>query len=205
MSNMTNKTGIAVTPEEARSAAVVSAEAQVENTNANVSKYRTVKQVVNELLAAGCRRFSGVRVRSAKVTEKETYVMVSLSLEQAVPGYVANAETGIFEKSETVTIFASSYSIGSILKESDETAWAANQLVGNPKGLEVILAGSRVDIIQQEVAGDELYKNPFSNSAAEGEALGHDTIINHVVKIELCNQAKKMLNMMAMSMMGIGF
>lgn len=168
------------------------------------SKIKTLKQVVAELIAAGNKKIAGIRVRSAKVTEKDNYVMVSLSLDKAIPGYVANEE-GVFEKSETVTVFASSYSIASVLKESDETAWAANQLVANPKGLEVILAGSRIDIIQEEVSGDELYKNPFSNSSAEGVALGHDTIINHVIKIELCAQAKKMLNMMAMSMMGLSF
>lgn len=168
------------------------------------SKIKTLKQVVAELIAAGNKKIAGIRVRSAKVTEKDNYVMVSLSLDKAIPGYVANEE-GVFEKSETVTVFASSYSIASVLKESDETAWAANQLVANPKGLEVILAGSRIDIIQEDVAGDELYKNPFSNSSAEGVALGHDTIINHIIKIELCAQAKKMLNMMAMSMMGLSF
>ena len=174
------------------------------NENATTGKIKTVKQVIAELLAAGNKKIAAIRVRSAKVTEKDNYVMVSLSLDKPVPGYVANAE-GVFEKAETVTVFASSYSIASILKESDETAWAANQLVTSPKGLEVILAGSRIDIIQEEVSGDELYKNPFSNSSAESVALGHDTIINHVVKIELCAQAKKMLNMMAMSMMGLGF
>ena len=174
------------------------------NESSSKSKIKTLKQVVAELIAASNKKIAGIRVRSAKVTEKDNYVMVSLSLDKAIPGYVANEE-GVFEKSETVTVFASSYSIASVLKESDETAWAANQLVANPKGLEVILAGSRIDIIQEEVSGDELYKNPFSNSSAEGVALGHDTIINHVIKIELCAQAKKMLNMMAMSMMGLSF
>lgn len=203
---MTNKAGMTATPEAASSAVNENAIVNVQNQDASVkgSKFKTVKQVVAELLANGCKRYSGIRVRSAKVTEKETYVMVSMTLDTPVEGYVANPETGVFEKSESVTIFASSYSIGSILKESNETAWAANQLISNPRGLEVILAGSRVDIIQQEVSADELYKNPFSNSNTEGEALGHDTIINHVVKIELCKEAKAMLRMLAMSMMGIG-
>lgn len=199
--NVEQVAGVVVNPEEV----VASAEgSESNNESSSKSKIKTLKQVVAELIAAGNKKIAGIRVRSAKVTEKDNYVMVSLSLDKAIPGYVANEE-GIFEKSETVTVFASSYSIASVLKESDETAWAANQLVANPKGLEVILAGSRIDIIQEEVAGDELYKNPFSNSSAEGVALGHDTIINHVIKIELCAQAKKMLNMMAMSMMGMSF
>lgn len=167
------------------------------------SKIKTNKQVVAELLAKGCNKITGLRVRSSIVTPKDNYVMVSLSLERGIPGYVSDAD-GVFTKGETATVFASSYSIASVLKDSDETAWAANQLIQNPKGLEVILAGSKIDIVQEEVAADEIYKNPFASSDSEGSALGHDTIINHVVKIEICPKAKQMLNMLAMNMMGIG-
>lgn len=168
-----------------------------------VSKIKTNKQVVAELLAKGCAKITNLRVRSSIVTPKDNYVMVSLSLERGIPGYVSDAD-GVFTKGETATVFASSYSIASVLKDSDETAWAANQLIQNPKGLEVILAGSKIDIVQEEVAADEIYKNPFASSDSEGSALGHDTIINHVVKIEICPKAKQMLNMLAMNMMGIG-
>lgn len=168
-----------------------------------VSKIKTNKQVVAELLAKGCNKITGLRVRSSIVTPKDNYVMVSLSLERGIPGYVSDGE-GVFTKGETATVFASSYSIASVLKDSDETAWAANQLIQNPKGLEVILAGSKIDIVQEEVAADEIYKNPFASSDSEGAALGHDTIINHIVKIEICPKAKQMLNMLAMNMMGIG-
>lgn len=168
-----------------------------------VSKIKTNKQVVAELLAKGCNKIAGLRIRSSIVTPKDNYVMVSLSLERGIPGYVSDAD-GVFTKGETATVFASSYSIASVLKDSDETAWAANQLIQNPKGLEVILAGSKIDIVQEEVAADEIYKNPFASSDSEGAALGHDTIINHIVKIEICPKAKQMLNMLAMNMMGIG-
>lgn len=168
-----------------------------------VSKIKTNKQVVAELLAKGCNKIAGIRVRSSIVTPKDNYVMVSLSLERGIPGYVSDDE-GVFTKGETATVFASSYSIASILKDNDETAWAANQLIQNPKGLEVILAGAKIDLVQEEVSADEIYKNPFSNSNDEGSNLGHDTIINHIVKIEICQKAKQMLNMLAMNMMGIG-
>lgn len=168
-----------------------------------VSKIKTNKQVVAELLAKGCNKIAGIRVRSSIVTPKDNYVMVSLSLERGIPGYVSDGE-GVFTKGETATVFASSYSIASVLKDNDETAWAANQLIQNPKGLEVILAGAKIDLVQEEVSADEIYKNPFSSSDVNGQSLGHDTIINHVVKIEICQKAKQMLNMLAMNMMGIG-
>lgn len=168
-----------------------------------VSKIKTNKQVVAELLAKGCNKIAGIRVRSSIVTPKDNYVMVSLSLERGIPGYVSDDE-GVFTKGETATVFASSYSIASVLKDNDETAWAANQLIQNPKGLEVILAGAKIDLVQEEVTADEIYKNPFSSSDVDGQSLGHDTIINHIVKIEICQKAKQMLNMLAMNMMGIG-
>ena len=126
-----------------------------DNNGVNVSKIKTNKQVVAELLAKGCTKIAGLRVRSSIVTPKDNYVMVSLSLERGIPGYVSDAD-GVFTKGETATVFASSYSIASVLKDSDETAWAANQLIQNPKGLEVILAGSKIDIVQEEVASDEI-------------------------------------------------
>lgn len=168
-----------------------------------VSKIKTNKQMVAELLAKGCNKITGIRVRSSIVTPKDNYVMVSLRLERGIPGYVSDGE-GVFTKGETATVFTSSYSIASVLKDNDETAWAANQLIQNPKGLEVILAGAKVDLVQEEVAADEIYKNPFSSSDVDGQSLGHDTIINHVVKIEICQKANQMLNMLAMNMMGIG-
>lgn len=168
-----------------------------------VSKIKTNKQVVAELLAKGCNKIAGIRVRSSIVTPKDNYVMVSLSLERGIPGYVSDGD-GVFTKGETATVFASSYSIASVLKDNNETAWAANQLIQNPKGFEVILAGAKVDLVQEEVSADEIYKNPFSSSDVERQSLGHDTIINHVVKIEICQKAKQMLNMLAMNMMGIG-
>ena len=174
-----------------------------DNNGVNASKIKTNKQVVAELLAKGCTKITNLRVRSSIVTPKDKYVMVSLSLERGIPGYISDTD-GVFAKGETATVFASSYSIASVLKDSDETAWAANQLIQNPKGLEVILAGSKIDIVQEEVAADEIYKNPFASSDSEGAALGHDTIINHIVKIEICPKAKQMLNMLAMNMMGIG-
>lgn len=173
-----------------------------ETENTPVSKFKTTKQVCNELLATGAKKIANIRVRSSIVTNQDNYDMVSLSLETAVPGYVADGE-GVYHRGETRTVFASTYALSAILKESDDTAWAANQLTKNPKAFEVILAGSKIDIIQEDVTADVLYKNPFSQSTAEGSSLGHDTIISHVVKIELCANAKKMLNMMAMSMMGL--
>lgn len=172
-----------------------------ETNNSNAGGYKTFKQVVKELMAGeNNKRVNNIRVRSAKVTEMDNYARVSLTLDNAVDAYISD-DNGNYERGTNTVIFASTYSIGSLLKESDETAWCANQLLQNTKGFEVILAGAKIDIIQEEVSNDQMYINPFSNNNSEGVFLGHDTIINHVVKITITKQAQKMLDMMAMKMM----
>lgn len=188
---------------EATIVAPATEEVKNEVMETKTSSIKTFSQVIKDLLANGYKRIVNIRVKSAKVTEKDNYTMVSLTLDKPISGYVSD-EDGIFEKGETNVIFASTYSLAATLKESDDTAFAANTLVENPKGFEVILAGAHIDIIQQEVSADELYVNPFSSrSEDEGEALGHDTIINHIVSINPSSNARDLLKLMALKMMGI--
>lgn len=195
--NAAEATIVAPATEEVRNEVVATEEVPTR------SSIKTVQQVIKDLLANGCKRIVNMRVKSAKVTEKDNYTMVSLTLDKPIAGYVSD-EDGVFEKGETNVIFASTYSLAATLKESDDTAFAANTLIENPKGFEVILAGARIDIIQQEVSADELYVNPFSSrSEEEGESLGHDTIINHVVSINPSSNARDLLKLMALKMMGI--
>lgn len=186
------------------------AENTVDNTVDNVvetseeqSTERTFKDICNEIVANGGTRLRGIKVRSCKITEQENYTMISLTLERKVKGYRANEDTGIFEESETNVIFSSSYSLASVLKNNEDLAFCANSLVENPKGFEVVLSGATIDIIQQPVAADEMYKNPFSTNDSEGVALGHDTIINHVVNIVPSRRAMGVLDRVALSMFGL--
>lgn len=164
---------------------------------------RTFKDICNEIVANGGTRIRGIKVRSCKITEQDNYTMVSLTLERKVKGYRANEDTGIFEEGETNVIFSSSYSLASVLKNNEDLAFCANSLVENPRGFEVVLSGATIDIIQQPVAADEMYKNPFSTRDAEGVALGHDTIINHVVNIVPSRRAMGVLDRMALAMLGL--
>ena len=175
----------------------------VETTVEEQSTERTFKDICNEIVANGGTRIRGIKVRSCKITEQDNYTMVSLTLERKVKGYRANEDTGIFEEGETYVIFSSSYSLASVLKNNEDLAFCANSLVESPKGFEVVLSGATIDIIQQPVAADELYKNPFSTSSSEGVSLGHDTIINHVVNIVPCKRAMMVLDKVALSMFGL--
>lgn len=175
----------------------------VETTNEEQSTERTFKDICNEIVANGGTRIRGIKVRSCKITEQENYTMVSLTLERKVKGYRANEDTGIFEEGMTNVIFSSTYSLASVLKNDEDLAFCANTLVESPNAFEVVLSGATIDIIQQPVAADELYKNPFSTSDSEGVALGHDTIINHVINIVPSKRAMAVLDKVALSMFGL--
>lgn len=163
---------------------------------------KSFKDICNEIVANGGNRVKGLKVRSVKVTEQENYVMVSLSLDRKVKGYVANEDTGIFEEGMTAVVFSSTYSLASVMKNDEDMAFAANHLVENPKGFEVVLSGATIDIIQQPVTADELYKNPFSTRDVEGVAFGHDTIINHIVNITLSKRGSLALDAIATKLLG---
>lgn len=171
------------------------------------TKRKNMKQVINELLAAGCKKFVNIKVKTAKVTEKEDrngepYYMISLNLNTDVPAYVAD-EDGVFVKSVNNIIFTSSFSLNTIIRENEDISWCVNQLNRNPRGFEVLLAGASIDIIQEEVAVDEIYVNPFSNRKVDedSDAYGHDAIINHIISIKPSTKATKLLDMIAIRML----
>ena len=171
------------------------------------NKRKNAKQVINELLAAGCKKFVNIKVKTAKVTEKEDrngepYYMISLNLSNDIPAYVAD-EDGVFVKSINNIIFTSSFSLNAVIRENEEIGWCVNQLNRNPRGFEVLLAGASIDIIQEEVSGDEIYTNPFSNRKVDedSQAYGHDAIINHIINIKPSAKATKLLDMIAIRML----
>lgn len=176
---------------------------QVEETEQEQGNEKSFKDICNQIVAEGGTRIRGIKVRSCKITEQDNYTMISLTLEKKVKGYRADETTGIFEEGDTNVIFTSSYSLASVLKNNEELAFCANSLVENPRGFEVVMSGATIDVIQQPVAADELYKNPFSSSTTEGVALGHDTIINHIVEIKPSSRALAVLDRLALAMLGI--
>lgn len=198
------KTGIVPTPEEASKGTNVNNVVNNNDANADVKvrKNKTHKQIVSELLAAGCKRYSSLKVRNITVTELDNRTRISLTLDDGntVPGYVSD-ENGVYYLGETNIIFSSNISLSATLKNNVETAWIANNLSKNPQGFNIVMTGATIDIIQQHVVAGELYVNPFSTTTKDVEPFDHDTIINHIVNIKIGDYAKKMLDMVALNMM----
>lgn len=154
---------------------------------------QNVQEVVRTLLKNGAKRIDNAVVKTVSVNRQENYDRVALTLAKPVTGYILNQETGEYEKSDDVrTIFVSSFSLGAILADNEDSAFAKRYLIERPKLLELCLSYAKVDILQEAVEANTDYVNPFS-SATEGRTIDHDTIINHVVAIELGKRGIKFL------------
>lgn len=154
---------------------------------------QNVQEVVRTLLKNGAKRIDNAVVKTVSVNRQENYDRVALTLAKPVTGYTLNQETGEYEKSDDVrTIFVSSFSIGAILADNEDSAFAKRFLMEKPQMLELALSYAKVDILQESVEANTDYVNPFSSST-EGRTIDHDTIINHIVAIELGKRGLRFL------------
>lgn len=130
--------------------------------------------------------YRNVKVKTAKVTKKDEYFMVSLSVVKDLRAMIAS-EDGTFVEGTRNIIFTTNYTLGGVIKNTDNISWIANRLVENADVFEAVLAGARIDIINEPIhAGDE-YVNPFS-SRRDGTKFEHDTFINHIVGIHVSTE-----------------
>ena len=162
-----------------------------------------VKEVVRALLASGAKKVTDVKVTNVTVKPLDTYVRVALTLDKKVEGYVLNEADGTYSTGEVKVIFVSLYSLLSMLKQDEDTAFAANHVANHPETIALILSGARIDIIQQPVVAGEEYRNPWSDrDDVEATVFEHDTILNHVVSIEVSKFGEKALDKLMDKMLG---
>ena len=159
------------------------------------------REIINGLLKNGSKEVKGLKVKNVTVTILENYTRLGLTLDKAVEGYVAK-EDGTFEKGETNVIFVSAFAVASVLKDSDDTAFAANHLVEHPEAMNVLLSRATIDIIQEPVVSGQEYRNPWSNNDDNATVFDHDTIINHLTSIKLSDFGMKKLDKLADMMLG---
>lgn len=151
---------------------------------------KNVQEVIRDLLKSGAKRVDNVVVKSVNVARKENYDRLSLSLAKPVRGFVQ--EDGTYTEGETRVIFVSTFSVGAILGDNEDTAFAKRKLLARPKLLELVLSYSKIDIIQEEVKANEEYRNPFATDP-EPWIPDHDTVINHIISIELGRRGLRQL------------
>ena len=158
------------------------------------------EEIVAQLIKEGAKEVKNVTVKNVTVTPMNEYVRLGLTLDKEVDGYKAE-EDGTYTPSKVKVIFVSAFTIGTLLKEDDDAAFAANHLLKHPDALAMIMSRAQINILQQSVKAGEEYKNPF-NDNADVTAFDHDTIINHIIGIKLSDFGMKRLDRLADMMLG---
>lgn len=159
------------------------------------------KEVISGLMSKGSKMFKDIKVKNVTVTPKEQYVRLALTLDSPVPGMVTEDNGVTYNEGETKIIFVSLFSVTSLLKDNDDAAFAVKHLLDNPESMYVVLNRAKIDVIAENVAAGEEYKNPWSDTA-EATVFDHDTIIHHVTNIELSDFAIRKLDKLADSLLG---
>lgn len=160
------------------------------------------KEIIAELLKNGATEIKNAKVRSVTVTPTESYTRVSLTIDKPARGMITKDNGITYEEGDTNIIYVSSFAIAAVLKDNDDAAFAANYLVEHPKSMEVILSRATIRIIQEDVKATTSYKNPWS-SKENTTTFDHDTIISHVVDIDLSSFGLKGLEKIANKMLEI--
>lgn len=158
----------------------------IETENNDVSA-PTFDKIIKKLIEK-CGKPKKVVVKNTNYEDMDTYRRVSFTLRQELPAFVADGDD--FVEGKHNVIFSSAYALAGMLKESDELAWLGNIILAKPDAMNLLFSAATLSVIQQRVAANEEYVNPFSR---EGEATSkeHDWIVNHIVGIELSKVGMK--------------
>lgn len=160
------------------------------------------KLIEEQLLKKGSKKIKNLVVKNVTVTPMENYVRLGLTIDKPVEGFVVQ-EDGTYKKSEVKVIFVSLFSVISQLRDIEEASFACNHIVKNPMSAEVLLNGSIIDVIQEDVKEGDEYVNPWSEASTSTSIFTHDTIINHVVSIRITSRAEALLDRLALFMLGV--
>ena len=158
-----------------------------------------MKELIASLVKQGATTAKAI-VFNVNVSILENYTRVAFTLKNNVKGYVSQ-EDGTYKLEDTKVIFVSMYSLMALLKQK-ELGFVANQLQNNPAAALVLFAGSKLELLQQEVKQGETCVNPFSENANE-VTFDHKTIITNVVNFELTEKAQDLVDRLALKLMGI--
>lgn len=161
------------------------------------------KNVIESLIKAGAKSVKNLKVKNVNVVPQENYVRVSLSVDKAIRGFVAQ-EDGTYKEGESKVIFVSLFSIVAQLRDDENASFAVNHILSHPEAITVLFSGATLNILQEDVAAGQEYTNHWSERKdAPTTTFEHDTIINHIIDVKMSERAYKLLEKLADSMLGI--
>lgn len=164
---------------------------------------KSFKEIIKDLMNSGCQRFNDVTVKNVVIEEFDNYTRVTLVIKEGLPAYVSDDNGDTYYEGKSNNVFTSTFALAGSMKEDEDLSWMANVINEHPSVLNLILNGSKVDIIVQKVAQGEEYINPFTTKKdAEATTFDNDTIIKYVVGIKLGKTGQKMADKLADKLMG---
>lgn len=143
---------------------------------------KEISDVIRDVKKEGGKVINNVVVKNINCKNMNTYHRVALTVNKDIPHFDAD-ENGAPVESVTRVIFASSFSIGAVLSEGQDTAFIKNYVLANPELLEIIMSYATVDLLLEKVEEGETYVNPFSNNGNEREVANTQWYV-HVTSIE---------------------
>ena len=152
---------------------------QTQETILEFENVKSFKDVVKQLIR-DCGRPIKRIVKNVNHEVLDTYTRVSFTLREPVKAYQYKDDEFILTGSNV--IFTSIYAIAGMIKENDDLAFLGNDIITNPKLLNLLATAGTIEIIQQEVKEGEEYINPFASNP-EPTTFDHDVIINHVISL----------------------
>ena len=160
---------------------------------------KDIKQVVAQLQKEGAEVVKNVVIKNVNIVDKTDYTLVPLTVNKNIKQMVLN-DKGEYIEGERNIIFASLYSIGAILSNIEDIAFAKNLIIKNPNMLELVLSYAEIDIILEKVKKGAEYSNPFSSSD-KTSIIANDSIFAHIIDIRLGRKGQKIVNKLEDKMM----
>lgn len=157
----------------------------------------SVNEICQEAVKNGGKIVKSVKIEDAVVSiddaAEDKPVQVTIKFEEpCVKAFVAN-EDGVFEEKVVDYIVVRTYAISGLFKKARK-GYLGRYIVRKPTALELLLPGAEVDILQQPLAANTWYYNPFSTKeTTTARRYATDRIINNVVGIVFDAQGKRQI------------
>ena len=161
----------------------------------------TFKTRIKELISNGAEYVSGSKIEDVACSINDNIVIVHISLEEPLKGYVLGNDGVSYKIGQTNKIVTSLNAIIKVFIEDEELAPFSNFAFENPQILSCLLKGAVVDILQQEVPKGKEYDNLFSVNKLTNTS-NRNVIINNCVRFKLSSSGEKIADKIANILLG---